>query len=66
LRRRAFGFEVLALGSSLSGLIEPDRFIGVAEEHGLIGRLSEQVILFDSGAARDQIVGQHLPNPTDG
>jgi len=26
-------------------LIEPDRFIPVAEEHGLIGRLSEQIIL---------------------
>jgi diguanylate cyclase (GGDEF)-like protein len=40
------GFEVLARWDHpLSGLIEPDRFIPVAEEHGLIGRLSEQVIL---------------------
>lgn len=40
------GFEVLARWEHpLSGLIEPDRFIPVAEEHGLIGRLSEQVIL---------------------
>jgi EAL domain-containing protein (putative c-di-GMP-specific phosphodiesterase class I) len=40
------GFEVLARWNHpLSGLIEPDRFIPVAEEHGLIGRLSEQVIL---------------------
>jgi len=40
------GFEVLARWDHpLSGLIEPDRFIPVAEEHALIGRLSEQVIL---------------------
>jgi diguanylate cyclase (GGDEF)-like protein len=40
------GFEVLARWEHpLSGLIEPDRFIPVAEEHGLIGQLSEQVIL---------------------
>ena len=40
------GFEVLARWEHpLSGLIEPDRFIPVAEEHGLIGRLSEQVVL---------------------
>ncbi len=40
------GFEVLARWDHpLSGIIEPDRFIPVAEEHGLIGRLSEQVIL---------------------
>jgi diguanylate cyclase (GGDEF)-like protein len=40
------GFEVLARWDHpLSGMIEPDRFIPVAEEHGLIGRLSEQVIL---------------------
>jgi diguanylate cyclase (GGDEF)-like protein len=40
------GFEVLARWQHpLSGLIEPSRFIPVAEEHGLIGRLSEQVIL---------------------
>ena len=39
------GFEVLARWDHpLSGLIEPDRFIPVAEEHGLIGQLSEQVI----------------------
>ena len=40
------GFEVLARWEHpLSGLIEPDRFIPVAEEYGLIGRLSEQIIL---------------------
>ncbi|HVF37536.1 MAG TPA: EAL domain-containing protein, partial [Sphingomicrobium sp.] len=39
------GFEVLARWEHpLSGRIEPSRFIPVAEEHGLIGRLSEQVI----------------------
>ena len=50
------GFEVLARWNhALSGLIEPDRFIPVAEEHGLIGRLSEQVILaaLTQGAAWD-------------
>ncbi|QDP20095.1 putative bifunctional diguanylate cyclase/phosphodiesterase [Sphingomonas xanthus] len=40
------GFEVLARWDHpLSGPIEPSRFIPIAEEHGLIGRLSEQVIL---------------------
>jgi len=40
------GFEVLARWDHpLSGMIEPVRFIPVAEEHGLIGRLSEQVML---------------------
>jgi EAL domain-containing protein (putative c-di-GMP-specific phosphodiesterase class I) len=40
------GFEVLARWDHpLSGMVEPNRFIPVAEEHGLIGRLSEQVIL---------------------
>lgn len=39
------GFEVLARWNhALSGLIGPDVFIPVAEEIGLIGRLSEQVI----------------------
>ena len=39
------GFEVLARWEHpLSGLIGPDVFIPVAEEIGLIGRLSEQVI----------------------
>jgi diguanylate cyclase (GGDEF)-like protein len=43
---KIIGFEVLARWDHpLSGIIEPDRFISVAEEHGLIGRLSEQVIL---------------------
>ena len=39
------GFEVLARWNHpLTGIIRPDEFIPVAEEHGLIGRLSEQVI----------------------
>jgi len=39
------GFEVLARWNhTLSGIIGPDVFIPVAEEIGLIGRLSEQVI----------------------
>jgi len=39
------GFEVLARWDHpLSGIIEPDRFIPVAEEIGLIDALSEQVI----------------------
>ena len=39
------GFEVLARWTHpLSGIIGPDVFIPVAEEIGLIGRLSEQVI----------------------
>ncbi len=38
-------FEVLARWNHpLSGLILPDTFIPIAEEHGLIARLSEQVI----------------------
>ena len=40
------GFEVLARWEHpLSGMIAPERFIPIAEEHGLIGRLSEQIIL---------------------
>ena len=40
------GFEVLARWDHpLSGMIDPLRFIPIAEEHGLIGRLSEQIIL---------------------
>ena len=39
------GFEVLARWDHpLSGIIEPDRFIPIAEEIGLIDALSEQVI----------------------
>lgn len=40
------GFEVLARWEHpLEGIIGPDRFIPIAEEHGLISRLSEQVML---------------------
>jgi diguanylate cyclase (GGDEF)-like protein len=39
------GFEMLARWNHhLSGLITPEKFIPVAEEYGLIARLSEQVI----------------------
>lgn len=39
------GFEVLARWNHpLTGIIMPETFIPVAEEHGLIARLSEQVI----------------------
>ncbi len=42
---RLIGFEALARWNHrLSGLIMPDQFITVAEEIGLIGRLSEQVM----------------------
>ena len=42
---RLIGFEALARWNHrLSGLIMPDQFIPVAEEIGLIGRLSEQVM----------------------
>ena len=42
---RVTGFEVLARWNHpLSGLVAPDQFIGVAEEVGLIGRLSDQVV----------------------
>ncbi|MBA3668405.1 MAG: bifunctional diguanylate cyclase/phosphodiesterase [Sphingomonas sp.] len=40
------GFEVLARWDHpLSGIVIPDNFIPIAEEHGLVGRLSEQVML---------------------
>ena len=48
------GFEVLARWDHpLSGIIEPNRFIPVAEEHGLIGRLSEQVMVAALSGAAD-------------
>jgi len=48
------GFEVLARWDHpLSGLIQPDRFIPIAEEHGLIGRLSEQVMIAAMTQAAD-------------
>ena len=48
------GFEVLARWDHpLSGLIPPDRFIPIAEEHGLIGRLSEQIMLQAMAQAAD-------------
>ena len=43
--KRIIGFEVLARWDHpLTGIIAPDRFIGIAEEHGLIARLSDQVV----------------------
>ena len=48
------GFEVLARWDHpLSGLIPPDRFIPIAEEHGLIGRLSEQIMVSAMTQAAD-------------
>ena len=48
------GFEVLARWDHpLSGLIPPDRFIPIAEEHGLIGRLSEQIMVAAMTQAAD-------------
>jgi diguanylate cyclase (GGDEF)-like protein len=42
---RVTGFEVLARWDHpLTGIISPDRFIGIAEEHNLIGRLSDQIV----------------------
>ncbi len=39
------GFEVLARWEHpLSGIVSPDTFIPIAEEHNLIGRLSDQVV----------------------
>ena len=51
---RLIGFEALARWNHrLSGLIMPDQFITVAEEIGLIGRLSEQVMRAAFRAAVD-------------
>jgi diguanylate cyclase (GGDEF)-like protein len=51
---RLIGFEALARWNHrLSGLITPDHFIPVAEEIGLIGRLSEQVMRAAFRAAVD-------------
>ena len=42
---RVTGFEVLARWDHpLTGIIAPDRFIPIAEEHNLIGRVSDQVV----------------------
>jgi EAL domain-containing protein (putative c-di-GMP-specific phosphodiesterase class I) len=42
---RVTGFVVLARWDHpLTGIVAPDRFIGIAEEHNLIGRLSDQVV----------------------
>ncbi len=39
------GFEVLARWDHpLTGIVAPDRFIAIAEEHNLIGQLSDQVV----------------------
>jgi diguanylate cyclase (GGDEF)-like protein len=39
------GFEVLARWDHpLTGIVAPDRFIAIAEEHNLIARLSDQVV----------------------
>jgi EAL domain-containing protein (putative c-di-GMP-specific phosphodiesterase class I) len=37
----------------LTGIVTPDRFIGIAEEHNLIGRLSDQVFRKALAAAAD-------------
>ena len=51
---RSIGFEVLARWDHpLTGMIAPDRFIAIAEEHGLIGRLSDQVVRKALAAAAD-------------
>ncbi|MES2904613.1 MAG: bifunctional diguanylate cyclase/phosphodiesterase [Pseudomonadota bacterium] len=51
---RLMGFEVLARWHHpLTGIIAPDRFIGIAEEHNLIGRLSDQVVRKAFAAAAD-------------
>ena len=51
---RLTGFEVLARWNHpLTGIIAPDRFIGIAEEHNLIGRLSDQVVRKALAAAVD-------------
>ena len=48
------GFEVLARWDHpLTGIIAPDRFIAIAEEHNLIGRLSDQVVRKAFAAAVD-------------
>jgi len=54
---RLTGFEVLARWDHpLTGIIAPDRFIAIAEEHNLIGRLSDQVVrkAFAAAAEWDQ------------
>jgi diguanylate cyclase (GGDEF)-like protein len=56
---RLIGFEALARWNhTLSGIIMPDVFIPVAEEHGLIARLSEQVMrsAFRQAAAWDPAI----------
>jgi len=51
---RLTGFEVLARWNHpLTGIIAPDRFIGIAEEHNLIDRLSDQVVRKAFAAAVD-------------
>jgi len=51
---RLTGFEVLARWDHpLTGIIAPDRFIAIAEEHNLIGRLSDQVVRKALAAAVD-------------
>ena len=51
---RLTGFEVLARWHHpLTGIIAPDRFIAIAEEHNLIGRLSDQVVRKALAAAVD-------------
>ena len=68
---RIVGFEVLARWHHpLSGIIAPDRFIAIAEEHNLIGRLSDQVVRKALMAAADwdpalKLVDQHLAASVD-
>jgi EAL domain-containing protein (putative c-di-GMP-specific phosphodiesterase class I) len=61
---KIIGFEVLVRLSQSDGqLLYPDRFISVAEEHGLIGKLTEQVLELscrDISQDREFFAGKHV------